>query len=57
MDYRHEFLDLLLKKNALKIASDPSAFFQLKSGRASPSFISLGSLTDGASLITAQKML
>lgn len=55
MDYRREFLDLLLRKNALKIASDPSAFFQLKSGRASPSFISLGSLTDGASLITLKK--
>ncbi len=55
MDYRREFLDLLLKKNALKIASDPSAFFQLKSGRASPSFISLGSLTDGESLITLKK--
>ena len=55
MDYRREFLDLLLKKNALKIASDSSAFFQLKSGRVSPSFISLGSLTDGESLITLKK--
>ena len=55
MDYRREFLDLLLKKNALKIASDPDSFFQLKSGRVSPSFISLGSLTDGASLITLKK--
>ena len=55
MDYRREFLNLLRKKNALKMASDPSAFFQLKSGRASPSFISLGSLTDGESLITLKK--
>ena len=55
MDYRREFLDLLLKKNALKIAGDPDSFFQLKSGRASPSFISLGSLTDGASLLTLKK--
>ena len=55
MDYRREFLDFLRKKNALKIASDPRAFFQLKSGRVSPSFISLGSLTDGASLITLKK--
>ena len=55
MDYRREFLDLLLKKNALKIAGDPSVFFQLKSGRASPSFISLGSLTDGESLIALKK--
>ena len=55
MDYRREFLDFLRQKNALKIASDPDSFFQLKSGRVSPSFISLGSLTDGASLITLKK--
>ena len=55
MDYKREFLDFLLKKDALKIAGDPSDFFQLKSGRASPSFVSLGSLTDGESLITLKK--
>ena len=55
MDYKQEFLDLLLKKNALKIAADADAFFQLKSGRASPSFVSLGSLTDGDSLLTLKK--
>ena len=55
VDYKREFLEFLLKKNALKIASNPSAFFQLKSGRASPSFVSLGSLTDGESLITLKK--
>ena len=55
MDYRREFLDFLLKKNALKIASDPDSFFQLKSGRVSPSFVSLGALTDGESLITLKK--
>ena len=55
MDYRREFLDFLRKKNALKIAGDPSSFFQLKSGRVSPSFISLGSLTDGESLIALKK--
>ena len=55
MDYKQEFLDLLLRKNALKIAADPDSFFQLKSGRASPSFVSLGSLTDGASLVTLKQ--
>ena len=55
MDYRRKFLDFLRQKNALKIAGDPDSFFQLKSGRVSPSFISLGSLTDGASLITLKK--
>ena len=55
MDYRREFLNFLLKKNALKIARDPDSFFQLKSGRVSPSFVSLGALTDGASLITLKK--
>ena len=55
MDYRREFLNFLLKKNALKIARDPDSFFQLKSGRISPSFVSLGALTDGESLITLKK--
>ncbi len=55
MNYKQEFLDLLLKKSALKIAVDADSFFQLKSGRASPSFASLGSLTDGHSLVTLKK--
>lgn len=50
-DYKEEFLQYLLSKDALKIAADPNSFFQLKSGRLSPSFVSLGSLTDGKSLI------
>ena len=50
MDYKREFLDLLLKKNALKIAKDTNSFFKLKSGRMSPSFVSIGALTDGESL-------
>ena len=50
MDYKREFLELLLKKNALKIAKDAGAFFKLKSGRMSPTFVSLGALTDGESL-------
>lgn len=50
MDYKRTFLDLLLTQQALKIADTPDAFFRLKSGRASPCFVSLGSLTDGRSL-------
>ncbi len=50
MDYKREFLALLLRKNALKVATDVHALFRLKSGRLSPYFISLGALTDGESL-------
>jgi orotate phosphoribosyltransferase len=50
VNYKQEFLRLLLKKNALKIAQDPHSFFKLKSGRLSPTFISIGALTDGESL-------
>ena len=50
MDYKRTFLDLLLRHGALKIADHPAAFFRLKSGRRSPSFVSLGALTDGRSL-------
>jgi orotate phosphoribosyltransferase len=50
MDYKREFLDLLLRKNALKIAKDTGSFFRLKSGRMSPTFVSIGALTDGESL-------
>jgi len=50
VDYKREFLELLLKKNALKIAKDADAFFKLKSGRMSPTFVSISALTDGESL-------
>jgi orotate phosphoribosyltransferase len=50
VNYKREFLELLLKKNALKIAQDMSSFFRLKSGRMSPTFVSIGALTDGESL-------
>jgi len=50
VDYKREFLDVLLKKDALKIAKDVNSFFKLKSGRMSPTFVSLGALTDGESL-------
>lgn len=44
------FLDILLKKGALKIAPSSEELFVLKSGRASAYFINIGSLTDGESL-------
>jgi len=50
MDYKREFLELLLQKNALKIAKETGSFFKLKSGRMSPTFVSIGALTDGESL-------
>lgn len=50
MDYKREFLELLLQKNALKIAQETNSFFKLKSGRMSPTFVSIGALTDGESL-------
>jgi len=44
------FLDVLLKKGALKIAPSSEELFILKSGRPSTYFINIGSLTDGGSL-------
>jgi aspartate carbamoyltransferase regulatory subunit len=44
------FLDLLLRKGALRLAPTPKSPFILKSGRPSPYFINLGALTDGESL-------
>ena len=55
MSYKREFLDLLLKKDALKIAKDANSFFKLKSGRMSRTFASIGSLTDGESLAILKK--
>ena len=51
------FLNLLLTKNALKIAPTSTELFTLKSGRASPYFINVGSLTDGASLAEMKWLL
>jgi len=51
------FLELLLKKGALKIALSPKEFFILKSGRQSPYFINIGSLTDGDSLAKMKRLL
>src|SRR5581483_7275278 len=55
MNYKQEFLDLLIEKNALKIAQDTRSFFKLKSERVSPTFVSIGSLTDGKSLASLKK--
>jgi orotate phosphoribosyltransferase len=56
MNYKREFLDLLLKKDAFKIAQDVGSFFKLKSGRMSPTFASIGALTDGESLAMMKKV-
>lgn len=45
------FLDILLKKSALKIAPSSRELFILKSGRPSTYFVNIGSLTDGESLV------
>jgi orotate phosphoribosyltransferase len=55
VNYKHEFLNLLLKKDAFKIAKDVSSFFKLKSSRMSPTFASIGALTDGESLTMMKK--
>lgn len=55
MNHKYEFLNLLLKKNAFKIAKDTASFFKLKSGRMSPTFASIGALTDGESLAMLKK--
>lgn len=55
MDEKREFLELLLRKGALKIATDQHSFFQLKSGRMSPTFVSIGALTDGESLAVLKR--
>ena len=44
------FLDILIRKGALRMAPSPEEPFILKSGRPSPYFVNLGALTDGESL-------
>jgi aspartate carbamoyltransferase regulatory subunit len=44
------FLDLLVRKGALRLLPSPDEPFILKSGRPSPYFVNLGALTDGESL-------
>ncbi len=45
-----ELLSLLIERGAVKIAKSDDDFFVFKSGRRSPNFVSLGSLTDGQAL-------
>ncbi|MBI2971047.1 MAG: hypothetical protein HYY37_01360 [Candidatus Aenigmarchaeota archaeon] len=49
MELKEEFLRLLLKKDALRIASSTDSLFVFKSGRKSPNFINLRAMTDGES--------
>jgi orotate phosphoribosyltransferase len=49
-DIQKEFLDVLIKKGALRIAPNTNELFVFKSGRKSPNFINIGALTDGESL-------
>ena len=49
-DIEKEFLDVLIKKGALRIAPNLNELFVFKSGRKSPNFINIGALTDGESL-------
>ena len=46
---KKDFLELLLRKKALKIAQNEADFFTFKSGRRSPNFINIGALSDGES--------
>lgn len=47
---KKHFVDMLLRKGALKIAESEEKFFQLKSGRRSPVFVNFGLLNDGEAL-------
>jgi orotate phosphoribosyltransferase len=55
VNMKREFLDLLLRKGALRIAENTENLFVFKSGRRSPNFINIGALTDGESLIGLKK--
>lgn len=55
MNEKKEFLDLLLRKGAIRIAENMENLFVFKSGRLSPNFINIGALTDGESLAALKK--
>jgi len=44
------FLEVLIRKGAIRIAPSKNELFVFKSGRRSPNFINIGALTDGESL-------
>jgi len=52
-----EFLDVLMKKGALRISPNLDELFVFKSGRKSPNFINIGALTDGESLAKIKSVL
>ncbi len=54
-DIKKEFIEILLKKGALRIASNSSELIALKSGRKSAYFVNFGDLNDGESLSTLKK--
>lgn len=54
-ELKKEFLDMLLKKGAIRIANSVNELFVFKSGRKSPNFINIGALTDGESLAALKK--
>jgi len=56
-DIEKEFLDVLIKKGALRIASNTRELFVFKSDRKSPNFINIGALTDGESLSKLKEAL
>lgn len=52
---KKEFLDLLFRKGAIRIAANANDLFVFKSGRMSPNFINIGALTDGEALAALKK--
>lgn len=44
--YKREFIDFLLERGAIRLGSH----YSLKGGRASPYFVNIGDLNDGASI-------
>lgn len=52
---KKEFLDVLLKKGAIRISENINNLFVFKSGRVSPNFINIGALTDGEALAALKK--
>ncbi|MFA6048606.1 MAG: orotate phosphoribosyltransferase [Candidatus Micrarchaeia archaeon] len=55
VEIKKQLLDMLVQKQALKISKTTSDLFTFKSGRKSPNFANIGSLTDGESLSFLRK--
>lgn len=54
-ELKKEFMEVLEKKGALRIADSTDSLFTFKSGRKSPNFINIGALTDGEALSKLKK--